>query len=342
MSIISTSSTSSHLAKPFVFHTVHTSRKGYVKDNCTMRQIKNAAADYVRVDSVVENREQFGSPKVFVSEHMLVEYSEPKDTAKAKTVCSDPTANGIVFVPIPSDTPPQYDYQPHPGHNNATTPFDIKALLEAFRKESDLRMEALQRDNSSKFDALQQRIIAVEDDNEDLKQRVDDLTQEGENKDREIEKLKGRTVILQARIEDLERGYADIHGWLSDASKDTEYMDRIRLRHILDCGQARLARSADVPVSGDFSPQSAGDWSRAWRAPRSLLANCPDVETRDMPEDMLRYFTVRPSDTRTEGDRIAHPAKVGESVYKAVIEWQPEDQRPLLRQVVAYGLQFRS
>lgn len=319
-----------------------------------MRQIKDAATDYVRVDGVVENREQFGSPKVFVSEHMLVEYSEPKDTAKAKTVCSDPTANGIVFVPIPSDTPPQYDYQPHPGHNNATTPFDIKALLEAFRKESDLRMEALQRDNSSKFDALQQRIIAVEDDNEDLKQRVDDLTQEGENKDREMEKLKGQTVILQARIEDLERGYEDIHGWLSD--KDTEYMDRIRLRHILDCGQARLARSADVPVSGDFSPQSAGDWSRAWRArlsqcadnaerlttARSLLANCPDVETRDMPEDMLRYFTVRPSDTRTEGDRIAHPAKVGESVYKAVIERQPEDQRPLLRQVVAYGLQFRS
>ncbi|PBK67831.1 hypothetical protein ARMSODRAFT_958854 [Armillaria solidipes] len=132
-------------------------------------------------------------------------------------------------------------------------------------------------------------------------------------------------------------------------------MDRIRLRHILDCGQARLARIAKVPVSVDFPPQSPADWSRAWRArlaqcadnaerlatARSLLADCDDADTRDMPDDVLRHFTVRPNDTRIEADRTAHPVNVGESAYKGVIERQPEDQRPLLRQVVAYGLQFR-
>ncbi len=131
-------------------------------------------------------------------------------------------------------------------------------------------------------------------------------------------------------------------------------MDRIRLRHILDCGQARLARIANVEVPVDFPPKSATDWSRAWRArlaqcadnaerlatARSLLTDCDDADTRDMSDDVLRHFTVRPNDTRTEGDRTAHPVNVGEVAYKAVIERQPEDQRPLLRQVVAYGLQF--
>jgi len=326
-----------------------------VKENCTMRQLKAAAADYVKLDAAVENREHFGSPTVFVSENTMVPLEESKDTAKVKTVCSHPTASGIVFVPAPSETPPQY--QPHASHTHATVPPDVLAMFETFQKASESKLEAfredLRKDSNLKLDALQQRVAVVEEDNEDLREQVEKLTEEGENKDRQIAELKTQTVVLQGRIAMVERGYEDIHGWLSD--KDTEYMDRIRLRHILDCGQARLARLANVPPSVDFLPQSAGEWSRAWRArlaqcadnaerlatARSLLANCDDTDTRDMSDDVLRHFTVRPNDARTEGDRTAHPANVGESVYKAVIERQPEDQRPLLRLVVAYGLQFR-
>ncbi|KAK0222869.1 hypothetical protein EDD85DRAFT_959756 [Armillaria nabsnona] len=353
MSIISTGSTSSHLPKPFIFHTVHTSRTGYVKGNCTMRQLKAAAVDYVKLDATVENREQFGSPKVFASLSPVLQMEEPEDTAKAKAVCPYATASGVVFVSAPPDMPPQY--QPSAGHHDTPAPFDFRAMLEQFQKESDLKLEAfkeeLQRDSDSKLDALQQRVAVVEEDKEDLREQVETLTEEGKNRDLEIAALKSERVVLQGRIADLERGYEDVHGWLSD--KDTDYMDRIRLRHILDCGQARLALIANVPV--DFPPKSATDWSRAWRArlaqcadnaerlatARSLLIDCDDADTRDMSDDVLRHFTVRPNDTRIEGDRTAHPVKVGESAYKAVIERQPEDQRPLLRQVVAYGLQFR-
>ncbi|KAK0214107.1 hypothetical protein IW262DRAFT_1408686 [Armillaria fumosa] len=345
MSITSTRSTSSHLAKPFIFHTVHTSRTGYVKGNCTMEQLKAAAVDYVKLDAAVENREQFSSPQVFASLNpVLSPMEEPKDNAKAKTVCQSATASGVVFVPAPNDMPPQY--QPSAGHNDTPAPLDVRAILESFQKESMSKLEEFQKTNALKVDALQQSLEAVKVDNEGLKEQVETLK-------KEVVALKSQAVDLRERIVEVERGYEDVNGWLSD--KDTEYMDRIRLRHILDCGQARLARLANIPVPLDFPPQSAADWSRVWRAglaqctdnadrlatARSLLANCDDADTRDMSDDVLRHFTVKPSDTRTEGDRTAHPGNVGELAYKGVIERQPEGQRPLLQQVVAYGLKFR-
>ncbi|KAK0193340.1 hypothetical protein F5146DRAFT_1030196 [Armillaria mellea] len=327
MSIISTTSTSFHLTKPFVFHTVHTSRTGYVKKNCTMGQLKDAAVDYVKVDATEENREKFSSPR------------EPEDKARSQDgVHYSRTSSGVVFCWS------QWLMLLLP-------PVDIHALLENFRKEFQ-KESTLKRPSDSKFDAFHQSLEAVEEDNEDLRKEVTTLKKEVEGMNQEIAALKSENVDLRGRIATLERGYEDVHGWLSD--KDTEYMDRIRLRHILDCGQARLARIAKVPVSGDYPVQSAVDLSRAWRAclpksdnderlakARSLLADCDDAETRDMADDVLRHFTARPSDTRNEGDRTAHPDNVGESAYKGVIERQPEDQWPLLRQVVAYGLKFR-
>ncbi len=150
----------------------------------------------------------------------MVPLEEPKDTAKVKTVCSHPTASGIVFVPAPSEMPPQY--QPHASHTHATVPPDVLAMFEAFQKASESKLEAfkedLRRDNNLKLDALQQRVAVVEEDNEDLREQVEKLTEEGENKDRQIAELKTQTVILQGRIAVVERGYEDIHGWLSDVS----------------------------------------------------------------------------------------------------------------------------
>ncbi|KAK0472072.1 hypothetical protein IW261DRAFT_1509982 [Armillaria novae-zelandiae] len=355
MSIISTDSTSSHLTKPFIFHAVHTSRTGYVKKTCTMLQLRTAAVDFVKSDATVENREQFSSPQVFASHNPVVlPMEEPKDNAKAKTVCPYPTSSGVVFVPAPIDMPPQY--QPSAGHNDATASLDVRAILDSLQKAATLQLETFkeefQKTNDSKIDALQQKLEAVQEDNEDLKEQVTTLKEEGEKRKQEIAALKSETVDLRGRIAELEREYEDVHGWLSD--KDTGYMDRIRLRHILDCGQARLAQVAKIPVSNDYPSLSTTDWSRAWRhrlsqcadnaerlaKARSILADCDDPDTRDMPDDVLGHFTVKPSDTRLDGDRTAHPEKVGEQAYKGVVERQPEGQRPLLRQVIAYGLKF--
>ncbi|KAK0214106.1 hypothetical protein IW262DRAFT_1466657 [Armillaria fumosa] len=293
-----------------------------------MNQINAAAVDFIRSDAALaaENRQQFGSPKVFVSEHTMLPLGEPDDTAKTETVCSDAIASGIVFVPGPNEMPPQC--QLHASHTHGTVSPDVLLVL----------VEA-------KLDALQQRV----EDNEDLKEQAENLTEGVANHKRQITELKSQNVFLQGRISMVEHAYEDIHGWLSD--KDPEYMDRIRLRRILDCGQAQLARLANILVLGGFPSQSAEEWSRAWRAhlaqcadnaerlatARSLLANCDDDDTRDLPDNVLRYFTVKPNDARTEGDRT----DVGESAYNAMIERQSEDQRPLLRLVVAYGLQFR-
>ncbi|PBK67817.1 hypothetical protein ARMSODRAFT_1005222 [Armillaria solidipes] len=76
-------------------------------------------------------------------------------------------------------------------------------------------------------------------------------------------------------------------------------MDRLRLRHVLDCGQARLAKVTHLPVV--TPPRSAGDLSRVWRAhlsecadndkrlvkARSLVRNSGDAETRDLSDEHL-------------------------------------------------------
>ncbi|KAK0494064.1 hypothetical protein EDD18DRAFT_1177369 [Armillaria luteobubalina] len=303
-----------------------------------MEQIKAAAVDYAKQEVTEENWAQFSGPQVFASpEPPLFPMKEPEDSAKAKTVCQFPTASGVVFVPAPNDMPPQY--QPSAGHNDATTPLGVDAMIERLQMAFKSQLEDFQKTNDLKIGDLQQSLEAVKEDNEDLMEQVQALKEEGENRDQAIEALKSEKVELRGRIAELERGYEIVHGWLCD--KDTEYMDRIRLRHILDC---------------DYPTLDAMDWSRAWRASlpknadnterlakaRSLLADCDDADTKNMPDDVLCHFIERPSGTRSEGDRTAHPDNVGESTYKGVIECQPDGQRPLLRQVVAYGLKFSS
>ncbi|KAK0209723.1 hypothetical protein IW262DRAFT_1468361 [Armillaria fumosa] len=320
-----------------------------------MEQIKAAAVDYVKQDVMAENREQFSSPQVFASPNpVLLPMEEPKDSAKAKTVYESATASGVVFVPAPNDMPPQY--QPSVGHNDATALSDVHAFLESFRKASilqmeefqkasDLKADASQKTSNLKIDALQQSLEVMKVDNEAMKVDNERLKEQVETLKKEVVALRSQAVDLQGRIVEVERGYED---------KDTQYMDRIRMRHVLDCGQARLARVAQVSASGDFPPQSAADWSRAWRArlpnnadnikwlarARRLIMDCDDADTRGLPDDVLQYFIEKPSGIRTEGDRTAHPDAIGESAYKDVIERQPEDQHPLLRQVVAYSLKF--
>lgn len=98
-------------------------------------------------------------------------------------------------------------------------------------------------------------------------------------------------------------------------------MDRLRLRQILDMGQARLARFANLPIDPAQS-RSAVALSRVWRAhlagcadnddrlqtARQLLIDCPDVETTSISDGLLRLFTEYPSDIRTPESRGSHCA----------------------------------
>ncbi|KAK0444054.1 hypothetical protein EV421DRAFT_486907 [Armillaria borealis] len=115
---------------------------------------------------------------------------------------------------------------------------------------------------------------------DELAARLDALM---EVKDQEIADLQEKIRTLQANSEDL------IDWLITNGSKS---MDRLRLRHVLDCGQARLAKLANLPVV--TPPRSAGDLSRVWRAhlsdcadndmrlvkARSLVRNTGDAETR--------------------------------------------------------------
>lgn len=54
-------------SKPFIFHTVNSSRKGYVSGTTTVRQLKAAAAEYVKQDTEDRNFAEFNNARVFVS-----------------------------------------------------------------------------------------------------------------------------------------------------------------------------------------------------------------------------------------------------------------------------------
>ncbi|KAK0482924.1 hypothetical protein EDD18DRAFT_1433039 [Armillaria luteobubalina] len=120
--------------------------------------------------------------------------------------------------------------------------------------------------------------------------------------------------------------------WDEVEQKDPEYVDRI-----VSAAYPRMwPGAARVPCQYTCSWWCADN--AEWLATvQSLFANCDNADTRDLPDNVLWYLTVKPNDACTEG----HHTNVGKSAYKAMIERQSEDQWPFLRLVVAYGLQFR-
>ncbi|SJK99510.1 uncharacterized protein ARMOST_02815 [Armillaria ostoyae] len=140
---------------------------------------------------------------------------------------------------------------------------------------------------------------------DELAAKIDALM---EAKDREIADLQEQIQALQVNSE-------DVIDWLITVNNDSKSMDRLRLRHVLDCGQARLAKVTHLPVVM-APPRSAGDLSRVWRAhlsecadndkrlvkARSLVRNSGDAETRDLSDEVMHLFVDFPSDIRTAGD----------------------------------------
>ncbi|SJL18347.1 uncharacterized protein ARMOST_21934 [Armillaria ostoyae] len=258
--------------KTFIFHSVTSSRIGYVKDETTMEQVKAVAGDYVKGDIQEQNHQEFQEAKVFLSENTLipVEYTEPQDRAKAKTLGTDPSARGIIFVPAPNSIPDQQlnpilapaPTSPAPASPPAADPdavANINRRLDNFLKDMS--------DMTTKNNTLTKEIVVLKDkaatseklskerdvDNHKLKEEITGLKEE-------IAGLKDQVADLEKVSKEREAAYEDIHGWL--VTHDTKYMDRLRLRHILDLGQACLARFANLPTNPPQS-QLAAVLSRA-------------------------------------------------------------------------------
>ncbi|KAK0444073.1 hypothetical protein EV421DRAFT_488843 [Armillaria borealis] len=162
------SSNPSPSSKPFIFHTVNSSRKGYVSGTTTVRQLKAAAAEYVKQDIEDHNIAEFSNARVFVSENgpiALAPY-EPDDSLKIKTVCSDATASGFVFVPAP----PTEMRQEAAGNSN-----NIHDMLGQMMKAgNDTTIASLQDENAT----LMEKIQALDVANAALKQENEDLSRE--------------------------------------------------------------------------------------------------------------------------------------------------------------------
>lgn len=168
MSTISTNPSPS--SKPFIFHTVNSSRKGYVSGTTSIRQLKAAAAEYVKQDIEDRNIAEFSNVRVFVSENGPIALGsyEPDDTLKIKTVCSDATASGFVFVPaLPKETETRQE-----AAGNSTNIHDM--LGQMMKAGNDTTIASLRDDNAT----LMERIQALEVANAALKQENEDLSQE--------------------------------------------------------------------------------------------------------------------------------------------------------------------
>ncbi|KAK0470296.1 uncharacterized protein EV420DRAFT_1634729 [Desarmillaria tabescens] len=202
-----------------------------------MKQVKAATGKYVKGDIQEQDRREFKDARIFVSETIIpIEYTEPKDTAKVKTLGTDPSAGGIIFVPAPISIPQDQLL------NNAPIPAPAPAPSYTPISTPAADLDAVANVNC-RLDALQGKIEDLTRDNKDSKQELAGFKQE-------LAESKDKLATWQKLSEEREAAYDDIRGWL--VTNDTKYMDRLRLRQN-NLGQACL----DLPNQIDLQSQHA-------------------------------------------------------------------------------------
>ncbi|KAK0222601.1 hypothetical protein EDD85DRAFT_260799 [Armillaria nabsnona] len=266
-----------------------------------MTNFKAAAGDSVKDDIQEQDRQEFKDARKFVSGQCT------RDTAKVKTLGTDP---GIIFVPAPNSIAQDQPLNSAPILAPAPAPSPAPASPPAADPDAVANINC-------RLDALLGKIEDLTTDSNELKDKVATSEKLSEEQDAEITVLKDRVAALERLSEEQDAAYEDVHGWL--VTNDIKYMDRLRLRQILDMGQARLARFANLPIDPAQS-RSAVALSRVWRArlagcvdnddrlqtARQLLIDCGDVETTSMSDGSLRLFTEYPSDIWTPESRRSH------------------------------------
>ncbi|KAK0222852.1 hypothetical protein EDD85DRAFT_859969 [Armillaria nabsnona] len=275
-----------------------------------MQEIKLPANEYIKGVIQDRNRQEFTIP---------VEFSEPKDKAKAKALGADTSARGIVFVSACNSM--QQDQSP----NNAPVPAagvdvlaEVSNRINAFMAANRKEVEGLKEDYRQQIDVLKEDSRKEIEDTrkeieglkEDYRQQIDALKEDGR---KEIEGLREdsnrKMGEVMARIQEVEETSGDMIGWL--IASDPQSMDKLRLRHILDNGQAHLARARIL-----------------------RLAGCGNNETIHLSDEVLHLFIDFPSSIRTDGD---NPVSTSSRIYRDLIARQPVDRRALLWDFVSYG-----
>lgn len=191
-----------------IFHSVSSSRIGYVRDEATMKKVKAAAGDSIKGDIQEQDRQEFKDARNFVSGQCT------KDTAKVKTVGTDPSSMNITFVPAPNSIPQDQQLNSAPILAPAPAPSPAPASTPAADPDAVANI-------SRKLDVLLGKIEDLTTDSNDLKDKVATLKDKvatseklSEERDAEITVLKDRVAALERLSEEQDAAYEDIHGWL--------------------------------------------------------------------------------------------------------------------------------
>ncbi|KAF8647811.1 hypothetical protein AX16_006531, partial [Volvariella volvacea WC 439] len=135
---------------------------------------------------------------------------------------------------------------------------------------------------------------------------------------KELADTKKELTGLKAQHQEMLDSQEAIHGWIS--TKYPEYLDAIRARHLLNCGQAKLAVDAGLTEDNTLSRSllwrsalaNAGNTLEARRAYAVNLFN----ERRNLDHltqkvistpALLDIFVDENSPIRIAGNRAAHP-----------------------------------
>jgi len=118
-------------------------------------------------------------------------------------------------------------------------------------------------------------------------------------------------------LETLKDNHEALQGWITQ--RDTGYMDYIRIRHLVNCTQDRLAKQLQLEI-----PTSYKDGSIAWRQwvesfsiqnvaeGRALLQNITADCLRELlaSDGAMSIIFELEKKHRLHGDRAAHPSNI--------------------------------
>jgi len=200
----------------------------------------------------------------------------------------------------------------------------IEKKMEVERVQMEAKFEEKLGDERVKIVKLEEKLIK-------LKEKLED-----EHAERRNQIAAEKTERIE-RMNDFADRADDLEGWVM--TKNPEYLDRIRLRALLDHGQAALAKFIGcIPPSLGSEPVSISRMSQAWRSkldhPDSksdkdrlavaitLLSACsiiPDPIRKLMQDDnTMRVLTEKGSNVRRLGNNTAHMLVDVEALKKIV------------------------
>ncbi len=191
-----------------------------------MKKVNGCCWRLCQGDIQEQDRQEFKDARNFVSGQCT------KDTAKVKTLGTDPSSTNITFVPAPNSIPQDQQLNsapilapaPAPSPAPASTPAAdlMRSQISAAKLDVLLgKIEDLTTDSNElkdKVATLKDKVATSEKLSEErdavLKDKVAALEKLSGERDAEITVLKDRVAALERLSEEQDAAYEDIHGWL--------------------------------------------------------------------------------------------------------------------------------